>query len=215
MSKTIPNKDADFNEKQEVIYSLSRTNTTAWGLDKDWFTARLTPAKQDWDTFWAAWQDPAQRTPLITFEKNARRKVYEPLLRVLVLNLECNTRVSDDQRRAMGIVIRDRKPTSYPFYLIDLSMIRTLSIFFQALILGGRSRAKPVGVHGAEMLWAILDTAPTSVDALTHSSFSTHSPFTLTFDESDRKKTVYFCLRWENTRGEKGPWSEIDTAVIP
>jgi hypothetical protein len=121
----------------------------------------------------------------------------------------------------MGVVIRDRKPTpvnkptSYPLYRIDSSMIRTLSVFFQALILGGRSRAKPAGVHGAEIRWAILDTAPASVDALTHSSFCTRSPFTLTFDESDRTKTVYFCLRWENTRGEKGPWSEIVMAVIP
>jgi hypothetical protein len=96
MSKTIPSKDVDFNERQEVIYSTSSVNVTAWGLDQDWFMTRLTPAKQDWDTSWAAWQDSAQRTPLITFEKNEKRKIYEPLLRILVLNLECNTRVSDD-----------------------------------------------------------------------------------------------------------------------
>jgi hypothetical protein len=30
-----------------------------------------------------------------------------------------------------------------------------------------------------------------------------------------RGKTVYFALRWENTRGEKGPWSEIMSAIIP
>ncbi|MDR2362267.1 MAG: hypothetical protein LBD91_06005 [Prevotellaceae bacterium] len=28
-------------------------------------------------------------------------------------------------------------------------------------------------------------------------------------------KTVYFALRWENTRGEKGPWSDIMSATVP
>lgn len=38
---------------------------------------------------------------------------------------------------------------------------------------------------------------------------------TLTFDENQRGKTVYFALRWENTRGEKGPWSQIVSSIIP
>jgi hypothetical protein len=28
-------------------------------------------------------------------------------------------------------------------------------------------------------------------------------------------KKIYFILRWENTRGKKGLWSEIVSAVIP
>jgi hypothetical protein len=53
------------------------------------------------------------------------------------------------------------------------------------------------------------------VEDLIHSAFDTRSPFTLSFDENQRGKTVYFCLRWENTRGEKGPWSEIVSGIIP
>ncbi|MDR0609502.1 MAG: hypothetical protein LBG58_15030, partial [Planctomycetaceae bacterium] len=63
--------------------------------------------------------------------------------------------------------------------------------------------------------WAILDTPPTKISDLTHSSFDTRSPLTLEFDEDQRGKCVYFCLRWENTRGIKGPWSEIISAIIP
>jgi hypothetical protein len=47
------------------------------------------------------------------------------------------------------------------------------------------------------------------------SVFSTRSPYVFTFDENMRGKTVYFCLRWENTRGQKGPWSAIYSAIIP
>jgi hypothetical protein len=28
-------------------------------------------------------------------------------------------------------------------------------------------------------------------------------------------KTLYYALRWENTRGEKGLWSEIGMAIAP
>jgi hypothetical protein len=30
-----------------------------------------------------------------------------------------------------------------------------------------------------------------------------------------RGKRIYFRARWENNRGEKGPWSEIGESIIP
>jgi hypothetical protein len=77
------------------------------------------------------------------------------------------------------------------------------------------ARAKPPGQHGAEIRWAVLEVAPTVLDDLSHSSFDTRSPFTLTFDENQRGQALYYCLCWENTRGEKGPYSPIEKAIIP
>jgi hypothetical protein len=93
-------------------------------------------------------------------------------------------------------------------------MIRRLTIHFydQGSV---KSKAKPAGQHGAEIRWAILDTPPVDVKELIHSSFDTRTPFTLEFEGHECGKTVYFCLCWENTRGEKGPWSKIVSAVIP
>jgi hypothetical protein len=45
--------------------------------------------------------------------------------------------------------------------------------------------------------------------------FDTNSPLDIEFTEEDRGKVVWFAVRWENTRGEKGPWSEIYFAIIP
>jgi hypothetical protein len=77
------------------------------------------------------------------------------------------------------------------------------------------SRGKPAGMHGCEICYAILPSPPESVDLLLHSEFSTRSPYTFTFDQNMRGQTVYLVLRWENRRGQKGPWSEIYSAVIP
>ncbi|MDR1330864.1 MAG: hypothetical protein LBK07_02040 [Tannerella sp.] len=219
MAKSIPTKDTEFNERQEVITVKTKANITAWHINEPWYSSELTPAKSEWEKAWADYQDPGQRTRVITFTKREKRKAYEKLLRILVQMLESNPEVTDDDRRAMGIVIRDttrtpvKPPKTYPAYSIDTSLIRCLIILFWDL--GSKSKAKPRGIHGAEIRWVILDHPPMSVDELVHSSFDTRSPFELMFDESERGKSVYFCLRWENTRGEKGPWSEIVMAIIP
>jgi hypothetical protein len=76
-------------------------------------------------------------------------------------------------------------------------------------------RAKPDGVYGAEIIWAILDTPPTGWKQLIHSSFCILAPLRLSFEDKERGKTLYFALRWKNTRSEKGPWTEIFSTIVP
>jgi hypothetical protein len=207
------------NSGQDVITTKTQTNLSAWGINQTWFTTVLLVAKLAWVTAWTNYLDPALRTPLVTFIKNEKRKAYEKVLRILIRMLESNPLVSDDDRRAMSIAIPNATPTPVKppktclGFIIDTSIIHCLMILFWDL--GSKSKAKPHDVHGAEICWAILDHQPLSVDELIHSGFCTRSPFKLTFDETDRGKTVYFCLRWESTRGEKGPWSEIVMEIIP
>jgi hypothetical protein len=78
-----------------------------------------------------------------------------------------------------------------------------------------RANAKPFGVRGAEIIWAVLETPPTVYEDLVHSVFDTRSPYTFQFNLNDAGKRFYCCLRWENTTGQKGPWSPIESAIIP
>ena len=217
-SKSIPRKDADFNVWQNVIANAANDNMTNWLLDSDWFEGRFFPARNAWVDAWAAYENPTTRTTLITFAKNKVRKNYEKLLSILVSNLRVNTRVIDEERMALGIVIPDRKPspapvpTTYPMVTIDTSVIRRLGIHFRDS--ATNSLAKPKGVHGAEIKWVVTDEKPT-IEALLHSSFDTRTPYIFEFDDTQRGKTVWMCLRWENTRGEKGPWGDMISAIIP
>jgi hypothetical protein len=74
---------------------------------------------------------------------------------------------------------------------------------------------KPDGVHGCEIRWAVLDMPPAQTDDLVHSAFSTRLLHLFEFEGNQRGKRFYFRGRWENTRGQKGPWGEIGNAVIP
>lgn len=217
--RTIPKSDASFQDAQQVITTKAIDNTSVWGLDNDWITTVLTPAKSKWESCWTACQNPSTRTPLMVFEKNEARRVYEPLIRLLVGSLEHNTKVNNNDLREMGIVVRSASraavpvPATYPVFSVDTGTIRRLSVVYRDL--NSDKKSKPDGVSGAFIRWAMLNTAPTGVNELTNSAFNTTSPFTLDFLETDRGRRMYFCLAWQNTRGEKGPWSEIGMAIVP
>jgi hypothetical protein len=76
-------------------------------------------------------------------------------------------------------------------------------------------KAKPHGVSGAVARYDVLDAPPADVNDLKQSLLDTASPCHLDFSEAQRGSRVYYCLAWQNTRGEKGPWSQIEMAIIP
>jgi hypothetical protein len=191
-----------------------------WGITEADF-ARLLALQSDYLAKYAIAENPETRTPTAILAKNKARDVYIKEIRLIVkAHITYNPVVTDEDRKNMNLPIHKttRTPvqvaTTYPDIDIDSSTIRRLILHFfdQGQ---KKSKAKPSGQHGAEIRWAMLDTPPASLKDLVNSSFDTHTPFTLEFDQNERGRTVYFCLRWENTRGDKGPWSEIMSAIIP
>jgi hypothetical protein len=214
----IPRSDVNFNTKQEIIANFVDENLETKRLDKNWVETLFKPARKKWEDVWKKCQDRNQRTKVLTFEKNQAREEYEPLLRLIMKNLEVNTLVTDEERAELGIFPTEprsitKDPTSYPELSVRITAPRELIVGFRNH--GSVSRAKPTNIHGMEIRYAILGNSPKSVDELIHSDFDTHSPVTLKFKEEDRGKTVWMCGRWENTRGGKGPWSEFYSAIIP
>ena len=50
--------------------------------------------------------------------------------------------------------------------------------------------------------------------ALVFLTMTTKPTFRADFKPGDGDKTAVYMARWINTRGEKGPWSEIATATV-
>ena len=80
------------------------------------------------------------------------------------------------------------------------------------------SRAKPDGVRGCQIWMKVCEQgeqAPNDPKQLTFVATDTKSPYVLQFEGFEGGMTVYYWLRWENTRGEVGPWSDAVMATIP
>jgi hypothetical protein len=178
--------------------------------EKDVYAQKLQVANAD-----------ATHTPLNVLAKNVAKKVLDKhVRRVVKAFLINNPLLTDEDLKLLGLPIHKTTRTPAPVaetapdFDIDSSIIRRLIIHFFEKD-GDHKRGKPAGQHGAEIAWVISDTPPALVKELIHSSFDTRTPFTLEFEENERGQAVYFCLRWENTRGLKGPWSSIQKAIIP
>ena len=217
--KIIPRKDADFHIMQQRLRTAADANVTQWGLDATWMADCFDPAADNWNCRYAAYLEPLTRTPLVTAEKTAARSAYEPLISMLVKGLRVNPRLDENQRLELGLTDYDSTrtppaiPLTWPVAVITPVGPGLLQIDYHDS--ESNRRAKPHEVHGMEIRSGILTEEPQSPDDIPHSEFSTRTPYHIEFDLRLRGQKVYFCFRWENTRGQKGPWSEILWAIIP
>jgi hypothetical protein len=168
------------------------------------------------------WTNLAQRTFGKTTALRSVEKVFKQAYREFYISfLKSNPQVADTDLLLMDLPKRRTHarnataplPDVPPAFSIMLPNPAVIEIHYHD---GNSSRkAKPAGVHGMEIRWAILGAAPTDWDELTNSVFSIRTPCRLTFLYNQRGKTLYFALRWEDNRGKKGPWSEIHETIIP
>jgi hypothetical protein len=163
--------------------------------------------------------DSPAKTSIIVAEKNAARDALVEKIRALVGFRLKNPVITDAQRIALGLHVHDTTPTTIPVPKtrpeldIDVLDFRRLKVVFRDM--GSKSNAKPYGVNGAVIIYAVLDAPPADVSALTRSVLATRTPHILEFTEEERGKTVYVAICWQNEKGEKGPWSEIESAIVP
>jgi uncharacterized glyoxalase superfamily metalloenzyme YdcJ len=225
MSTFIPRADAAFDLWQKNFANKVDPVAGLFGIPEAAITTMHTK-KARWDAAYKATESPATCTTVAVLEKNEARKDYEANLRGLNKAYLMNNPVMDDVTRVqMGLPIHKTTRTRVPppTDAVDL-LLRQLSgnrveVNFSTVRLDAADKehrdAKPFGVRGVELRWAILPAPPTSHADLVHSEFDTRSPYIFQFDLPDAGKTLYVCARWENTRGQKGPWSRIVNAIVP
>jgi hypothetical protein len=219
-SDYLPNRDKDFLDWVIIFLMYLMSRLTKFNFpkaeydlleqEKDVYAQKLQVANAD-----------ATRTPVNIRGKNVAKRVLEKHIRKVVGEfLIRNSLLTEEDLKMLGLPIHKTTHTPAPVateapdFDIDSSTIYRLIIHFFERGSSHR-KAKPAGQHGAEIRWAISDEPILNAEDLTHSSFDTRTPFTLEFRGDQRGEIVYLALRWENTRGLKGPWSEIRKAIIP
>jgi hypothetical protein len=214
----IPQSDGAFLEWVKILVTYASPKLAVFNIPAE----ALTPIQTQltaYETAFNTAQNP-NRGKVDILNKNEARDALKSSIRAFVkAYLAYNPAVSDADKENMGLPLHDSTrtpapvPTTIPELELDSSTIRQISVHFRDA--GSDKRGKPVGIHGVELRWALLDNPPSSVEDLTKSAFDTASPYTFKFDESDRGKSLYICPCWENNKGEKGPFGEIVKAIVP
>ncbi|MDR0768676.1 MAG: hypothetical protein LBE71_02040 [Dysgonamonadaceae bacterium] len=217
MPDYIPQKDSELVAWSANFTTQVAAGASAWSIPGGEVTA-LQTANSNFATLHAKADSPA-KTSIIVAEKNTARKTLIAKIRGLVNFRLKNPVITDAQRVALGLHVRDTTPshilapTTHPELNIDVLDFRRLKILFHDQ--GHDSKAKPHGVTGAVIIYAVLDTPPADHSALTRSVLATRTPHILEFTEEERGKTFYIAICWQNGKGQKGPWSEIESAIVP
>ena len=218
-TSNVPKSDAEFYEKSKTVEAYLKTNAVRFKIDPAFLSGSYGPAHEQWIEKYEAYRPVETRTTVITGEKNNAKDKYLPIFRQLVNGLLYNPNVTDNDLLAMNLRRADSiktpvpVPVSWPVVQVNLNTFRTVMLNFTDSVTF--KKAKPKGVNGAVIRYALLDTPPTDVNELTNTLFDTQTPCTIEFSESQRGQKLYFCLAWQNSRGQNGPWGAIGMAIVP
>jgi hypothetical protein len=213
---------------QTVNFLLAAANRTRLGFVAthplgEWLDKVLVPVFSTYISAYNAWKDISTRTAKNISDLEAAENALLPLYQTLRAILTAMPFVSDSDLHDMALPERssgERKPApvakKFPEIIVATSLVRHLLFSFYLRDKENKlHKRKPRGQHGVELCWMVSDVPITSIDQLMHSSFTTTTDLDLGFSDGERGKHVYYAARWENSRGEKGPWSLIETALVP
>lgn len=214
----VPTKDATFAAWVKSLLIYLQAHLSAFNIQDSVFQPLLV-LNSAWEVAYTKALAP-NRGPVDIADKNRAREALEKALRNFIKAfLLYSPFVSDSDRDEMQLPVHDLKPTpvpppvSFPEYSIDTSIPNQLTVHFWDE--ATKQRRKPKGVHGVEIRWELREEAPAKAEDLFNSSFATRTPSTFVFTGDKQGQRVFFCLRWENGKGEKGPWGALVSAVVP
>ncbi|MDR1126966.1 MAG: hypothetical protein LBL06_02435 [Treponema sp.] len=218
MADCIPMREIDLLRWALNFATLCLANQDLWGLPPT-EVATLNAAVAEFDNIYRTALGPnASKADILL--KNEKKKALKVLLRDFKnRNIDPNRAVTDPNRERLGLTIRDIKntpvppPTTVPEFEFTYPGARRIDVHFRDF--GSKRKAKPKGAAGAVILYSVRATPPVNQDELAHSVFTSRTPYHFEFKEEERGKMVYVALFWQNRKGDRGPWSEIQPVIIP
>ena len=182
--------------------------------------AGLTAGLQNWNDGLADDQTKAAAAKAATAAKNDAKDALASLARPAIQTIQNNPAVTDEVRQLMGLPIPDRTRTRVPVPATRPAVQVESRPSFEHVVnwrdeMTPKSKAKPKGVRGAQIWVWIGPNPPADPAGFKWLALDSATPYLQVHDAGDVGKTAHYALRWENTRGETGPWSVVVSATVP
>jgi hypothetical protein len=215
----LPSNDEKLADMLQIVHDTVNTHLTAWKIDATDLNS-WEPELKLFKSALAVVLDPATRTVNATRAKNDARKVVVTKARRFIQGrLIYNELVSPADLLSMGIKPHDTTHTPKPAPThrpqIELNTTGNHQHTVNAINPVSKKKTKPDDAYGVKTAWGICETPPTNIHELSNSEFSRKTVRVLNYTQEDSGKTAYYAVRYENAKGEGGPWSDIIGGLIP
>ena len=185
-----------------------------------WYDQTYVPKLNLYNSAYATWSNPATSTPVALENLKDAEEEFFPLYRRFHAKVIASQIVTNGQLEEMGYQPRHSgggQHHSVDKMFIDLN-VKPLGNLTAGIAFENRDTGKstvPYYLTGAVLFYKVSDAPVTNQDELSESELATRSPHEKTFAPGDRGRYFSVAGRWQNRRGEKGPWSEIVSIIIP
>jgi len=213
-SKPFPSKEADLNSYFQIAvpYLLeNRIRLLISQANQDLISLKL----EAWNEIFPQSQNSNTKTKTIIQIKDGAKEELMTALRAVYADIPASIWTLED-RNTLNVHERSTTrtpapvPTTIPIGQVDTSRRLEHTISFTN---EDGSLAKPFGVRGCQ-IWYKIGTPAVDPSELSFMFTDTSSPHVHQFNGELAGQNVYYWLRWENTRGETGPWSDVVMATI-
>ena len=217
----IPRADADFAAWTNQFWSV----LSNWWAEQGFDPSELKPletAVAEWSEAYATHVEAQNAAMAARQVKDSARTTVERTLRPIARYVQALPQMTNATRTELGITVRDTTPTRIPTPTTRPNASVVLGErLTHRLRLADEStpnrRGKPKGVAYAEVYVALTpaqDPAPKDPDAYTYVRSTTKAATTVSFSPADGGKQAHYLIRWANTTGKQGPWSDATSATV-
>jgi hypothetical protein len=216
----IPSKDADFDGwlANLVSYVEEKTADGSWPNIPAERVAELKGLDVKWHAAYVKTTGPHTNVDIVA--KNEAKKQAEACARTFVQQFLKFNPVTDADRTAMRLHIRDADPTTIPIPTTRALIISLtpkggfqVEVRFQDEMIKD-SRRIPYGYNGCLLSYTYGAEKIMDVTAFDNTRLMTRTPWVLTLPPDAEGKFLSCAARWQNGKGELGPWGEVMHAVI-
>jgi hypothetical protein len=176
------------------------------------------------------------RTAVITAHCRAAFEALEAKMRYIKSHYFLVPPLTEEDLVALGLGLKDTNstPTPTPTNQAEADVSRPgvhlLRLHLRAVAAGDPDPHN--ADYGFRVYWGVMPPGGATVEAATgtkrelmkapvsgkelpHSRFTRRKKELIDFAQEDSGKTAYFCIQFENGKGDQGPWGPLFSAVIP
>ena len=212
--KPFPSKENELNTYFKLVVAYLTLHFSRLNVSEANKTL-INELYDEWFIFYPLSQDHYKRSTMIVANKNRLRDSLITALRTVFADIPTSALTLQDR---LTLRLTERKstrsapvrPTTHPIGQIYTGNFYQHTIYFTD---EDGSLGKPKGVRGCQ-IWCKMGEPITDLKELTFLGTCSASSFLHKFDFSDAGKRAHYWLRWENTRGEAGPWGPVVRATV-